>query len=86
MVLILSHGQATVESGFSINKDVMDARMKEMTLIARRTTKDFIINAGGIENIEISDVLLKSCRFARVWHYVLLVIIQYPSLLLSVYH
>ena len=40
VVLILSHGQADVERGFSINKDILKCNMKEKTIIAIRMVND----------------------------------------------
>ena len=36
IVLILSHGNARVESGFSINEQVLETTMKENSLVAQR--------------------------------------------------
>ena len=43
-ILLLSHGQATVERGFSINKEVETVNLKEDTVIAQRlvTTLPFV--------------------------------------------
>jgi len=43
-LLILSHGQATVERAFSVNRQVMIENMKEQTFIAQRTIHDLIQN------------------------------------------
>lgn len=48
--LVISHGQATVERGFSENKEVLETNMKQQTLIARRIIKDHIKSTGGISN------------------------------------
>ncbi|KAK8771091.1 hypothetical protein V5799_025665 [Amblyomma americanum] len=45
VLLILSHGQATVERGFSINRHIFIENMKEM---ARRIVCDAINKAGSI--------------------------------------
>ena len=36
LVMILAHGNALVESGFSANEDVLIENMSEGTLVARR--------------------------------------------------
>ena len=36
IVLILSHGNARVESGFSINEQIRQTNMKEQSLVAQR--------------------------------------------------
>ena len=48
MFIVISHGQATVEHGFSENKMALETNMEEKTLIARRTIKDYIRYLGGI--------------------------------------
>lgn len=42
LVLCLSHGQASVERGFSLNKDLLVENQKEESLIAQRHIKDRI--------------------------------------------
>lgn len=62
--LVMSHGQATVERGFSESNMASDMNMGEKTLIARRTIKDFVRHIGGIEKFEISESLINSCNLA----------------------
>ena len=64
-LFILSHGQALVERGFSINKEVSNTNIQETSLVARRQIKDHVKNLGGLENIIITKELLQSCRNAR---------------------
>ena len=45
MLFTHSHGQASVERGFSINKDVIDTNMNKKTVVARR------IILGGVSNL-----------------------------------
>jgi len=42
MVLILSHGNAAVESGFSVNKELLVENMEEETIVAQRVVFDAI--------------------------------------------
>ena len=63
--MVVSHGQATVERGFSENKMVLETNMGEKTLVARRTIKDYIRYIGGVEKFSISDELTKSCSLAH---------------------
>jgi hypothetical protein len=65
MLLILSHGQATVERGFSINRQVEQDNMIEKTFIAQRLICDHIDSVGGIFNVNISKSLLLSVAGAR---------------------
>lgn len=46
-LLLLSHGQACVERGFSENKQLCVENQGENSLIARRLVKDFIRSSGG---------------------------------------
>ena len=41
--LLLLHGQASVEHGLSINKEISVENMAEQTLIAQRVIKDHLI-------------------------------------------
>ena len=42
MILIISHGQATVERGFSVNKEVEICKMQEGTVSAHRLICDYV--------------------------------------------
>ena len=65
MALLLSHGQATIERGFSINKEVIVENQQSKSLIARRLIKDHIIQAGGILQVNITKQMMISVRNAR---------------------
>lgn len=67
-VLVLPHGNAEPERGFSINKHLLDihgSATKEDTLIALRMVKDWIVRVGGVENIVVTKELMKFCYKAR---------------------
>ena len=64
-LLILSHGQAHVERGFSINKEVSNTNIQNTSLVARRQIKDHVKNVGGVENVIITKELLQSCKNSR---------------------
>ena len=64
-ILLLSHGQASVERGFSVNKHVTDVNIGEETLTSRRMIKDHVLSVGGIENIQITPELLQCAASAR---------------------
>ena len=56
LILTLSHGQATVERGFSVNKEVLAPSLQEAILQAVKCkVADFVVN----------DALLSSCAHAR---------------------
>ena len=62
MLLTVSHGNATVESGFSINEALLLNNMKERTVIAQRTVYDSIIKHGGVLNVPIKKELINRVR------------------------
>ncbi|KAK5854787.1 hypothetical protein PBY51_004952 [Eleginops maclovinus] len=64
-LLILSHGQATVERGFSINKEVESDNLHEDTVVTRRLVCDYIIQHGGVAKVPLSKPLLTSVARAR---------------------
>ncbi|XP_023681158.2 uncharacterized protein [Paramormyrops kingsleyae] len=64
-VLLLSHGQATVERGFSVNKEVETWNMKEDTVVAHRLICDYVRVSGGILNVPLSKELLNAAKSAR---------------------
>ena len=43
LILVLSHGQAAVEHGFSLNDKLLVENMKPESLIAQRCIKDFML-------------------------------------------
>ena len=66
MILTLSHGQATAERSFSIYKSVVDANMKEESIVARKTIKDHMLsNDIQPDMIEISNTMINFYRSAR---------------------
>lgn len=63
-LLLLSHGQATVERGFSFNKETVADNLSQTALKARRVILDHIHSVGGVENVEISKPLMISASSA----------------------
>ena len=63
--LVLSHGQATVERGFSQNKQVTEYNQVTESIVARRAIKDHINFVGGRSKFVISDGLLKHVGIAN---------------------
>ncbi|KAK3909787.1 Light-independent protochlorophyllide reductase subunit N [Frankliniella fusca] len=51
MVLIISHGNAFVERGFSINKEMVVENQLDVSLVAQRQVYDAVTLAGGIEQV-----------------------------------
>ena len=67
----LSHGQARVESGFSINNDVMKQNMKEKAVIVHRFVKDTIKSFpynNDIQKIPITVDLVRCVKNSKAWY------------------
>ena len=64
-LLLLSHGTANVESGFSINKDLIDDNQSLDTLVALRLCKDGLRQCGGLQKFEVNKSVLAAIRGAR---------------------
>ena len=63
IVLIFSHGQASVESGFSINSSIIVENLREESLVAERLIYDSVNYLGVIKKIDtipINKEMLKS--------------------------
>mgnify|MGYP003471112127 FL=1 len=71
ILLLLSHGQATVERGFSVNKNVTTENLSKESLIAQRLIIDNIRRVGGPHKIVITKGLLAFASSARqkYWQY-----------------
>jgi len=65
LALLLSHGQASVERGFSVNKKLVVENQSEQTLAARRIIPDHIIHVSGVTNVEITRNMVAAARNAR---------------------
>ena len=64
-LLLLSHGQATVERGFSINKEIEVDNLRDESSIAQRVICDHLHNVGGLQKVELDKKLLLSASAAR---------------------
>ena len=65
LIFILSHGNASVESGFSVNNDVLVENMLEESVVAQRQVYHAVSFAGGYLNVDIDKPMLRFCRGAR---------------------
>lgn len=64
--LLISHGNANLERGFSVNKEVLIDNMGEETIVAQRVVYDFIQAMGGdISKINITKSMLNYVRCSR---------------------
>lgn len=69
ILLLLSHGQASVERGFSQNKEIMVDNMSEHCLKSQRIIVDNIKHVGGIQNIQMDKPMLIAVSGARQRYY-----------------
>ena len=61
-VLIVSHGNARVESGFSVNGEILLPNMYGETIVAQRFVHEAIQKVGGTTKIEITNEMMKSVK------------------------
>ena len=66
IVLILSHGQAEVERGFSTMKQQYKDNLHEESFTAQRVVLDHITHVGGSMNVEINKTVMKEVSQARM--------------------
>ena len=59
LVVILSHGNACVESGFSANEEMLVENMSESSFVAQRMVFRAVINEGGVSNVDVNRKMLK---------------------------
>jgi len=59
VVLILSHWNATVENGFSINIAILDENLKEESLVRQRMVYDGVFFYGGHREVPITPAMRK---------------------------
>lgn len=64
-VLLLSHGNATLERGFSINKEILVENLKEESLVAQRMIFDAVTNAGGMEEFSSQPIPIQMIHSMR---------------------
>jgi len=62
LVLTLSHGNASVESGFSINEDMLVENLHEDSLVAQRTVYDSLQSAVCLTSVPIDNSMLSYVR------------------------
>ena len=66
LLLTLSHGQASVERGFSNNKSILRTNMSAETVISKRLMKDHMLGNGlKPHTIEVSKPMSKAFRNAH---------------------
>ncbi|KAJ1519804.1 hypothetical protein ONE63_005057 [Megalurothrips usitatus] len=65
VVLVLSHGQAFVERGFSVNKEMIVENQLARSLVAQRHVYDAIKSHGGVDNMMVDKKMISAIRAAR---------------------
>lgn len=66
LLLILSHGQAAVERGFSINKGLLVDNMSENSICAQRVIHDYVQSCGGLQNVQFTKEIISAAQSGRV--------------------
>ncbi len=65
LVLILSRGNASLESGFSVNSSIFVENMHENSIVAQRTVYDAIQAADGVLKVDINKTVQQFVRTSR---------------------
>ena len=61
----MSHGNASVESGFSVNGDIILPNMLAETIVAQRIVYENVRKAGGPTHVIITPEMIKMVRNAH---------------------
>ena len=65
ILLVFSHGQASAERGFSVNKKIEVENLHEHSLVAQRIICDRLKAAGGVLNVPITKKFLATAASSR---------------------
>lgn len=65
LILTLSHGNSTVERGFSVNSECVVENLTEESLIAIRQVYDGVLASGGLDQLEITKEMVHYARNAH---------------------
>ncbi|XP_034246267.1 uncharacterized protein LOC117648128 [Thrips palmi] len=65
LCLGLSHGNASLERGFSVNREVEVENQKNDSLVAQRQVYDGVMAAGGIQSVKITKEMISKVRLSR---------------------
>ena len=67
IVMILSHGQSSIERGFTISKEIVDNNLQEKSLISQHLIRDHFASKNIVlHEYKIPQALKKSCKLANV--------------------
>ncbi|XP_062554102.1 uncharacterized protein LOC134219395 [Armigeres subalbatus] len=64
-ICIMSHGNATLERGFSVNKDCLIVNQEEESLVAQRIVYDAVANVGNVKDVVITKKLIQYTKNAH---------------------
>ena len=67
LISILSHGNARVGSGFSINKEILEVNLMEQSLVAQRIVHEEIFKEGGVMKADINKMMMEDVK--KAWRY-----------------
>jgi len=62
MLLVLSHGEASVEIGFSINKLAEEVHLQAEPFVAKRIIYDHVKYVGGINQVDVACRVTPGCK------------------------
>lgn len=65
MILILSHGNAALERGFSVNSECLIENQSEKSIVALRRVYDAIKPFGSAQQVPIDKAMMLSARMAH---------------------
>lgn len=65
LILIMSHGQGTLERGFSANEDCLVPNLDEKSLTAQRIVYDSVMNKGGLDKMMIDKRMIQDAGSAH---------------------
>ena len=65
IVLILSHVNARVEIGFSVNGDILVENMLKSTVVAQHLVYEGIERAGGVTKVEVTPEMVAKVKAAH---------------------
>ena len=64
--MFLLHGQSSIEHGFSINKEILDNKLQEKSLISQHLIYDHFPSANTVlHEYVIPQALTKSCKLTN---------------------
>ena len=66
LLFTLSHRQAAVERGFSVNKELLVENLQQLSLVSQRIVSNYLTDFGkSIIKVPLTNTFLKSCQLAH---------------------